>query len=80
MDGQLIATQGLDLDQGTNRFVLPLDPLQPGHHLLRIQVEADADTITQNNSAGALIVVSGPPAVLIVEGSPGEGQFLADAR
>ena len=31
MDGQLIATQSLDLDQGTNRFVLPLDPLQPGH-------------------------------------------------
>jgi Mg-chelatase subunit ChlD len=79
MDGQLIATQSLDLDQGTNRFVLPLDPLQPGHHLLRVQVEADADTISQNNSAGALIVVSGPPAVLIVEGSPGEGQFLSDA-
>ena len=79
MDGQLVTSQSLDLDTGTNRFVLPLDPLQPGHHLLRLQVEADADTIEQNNAAGALIVVTGPPAVLIVEGSPGEGQFLADA-
>ena len=59
MDGNLVTTQSLDLDPGTNRFVLPLDPLQPGHHLLRLQVEADADTITQNNSAGALIVVTG---------------------
>src|SRR4029077_20785414 len=79
MDGQLVTSQQVDLDVGTNRFVLPLDPLSPGHHLLRVQVEADDDTIAQNNSAGALIVVTGPPSVLIVEGSPGEGQYLSDA-
>ena len=27
----------------------------------------------------ALVVVTGPPTVLIVEGAPGEAQFLADA-
>jgi Mg-chelatase subunit ChlD len=79
MDGRLITSQDVDLDVGTNRFVLPVDPLQPGHHLLRLQVEARDDTLAQNNSAGALIVVSGPPSVLIVEGTPGEGQYLADA-
>jgi Mg-chelatase subunit ChlD len=79
MDGQLLTSQQLDLDVGTNRFVLPLDPLTPGHHLLRLQVEPDSDTIAQNNSAGALIVVTGPPRVLIVEGGQGEGQYLADA-
>jgi Mg-chelatase subunit ChlD/uncharacterized membrane protein len=79
MDGQLLTSQQLDLDPGTNRFVLPIEPLAPGHHLLRIQVEADADTLTQNNSAGALVIVTGPPSVLVVEGTPGEGQFLTDA-
>ncbi len=79
VDGELVVSQDLDLGSGTNRFVVPIDPLPPGHHLLRLQLEADADTITQNNSAGALVVVSGPPSVLIVEGAPGEGQYLAEA-
>lgn len=79
VDGQLALSQTVDLDSGSNRFVLPLDPLSPGHHLLRAQIEAEADTIAQNNTAGALVVVSGPASVLIVEGTPGEGQFLADA-
>lgn len=79
VDGQLVSTQAVTLDAGVDRFVLPLDPLSPGHHLLRVQIEADADTITQNNTAGALVVVSGPASVLIIEGTPGQGQFLADA-
>src|SRR5207249_5769688 len=79
MDGQLRTSQQVDLDEGTNRFVIPLEPMATGHHLLRLQVEADDDTLTQNNSAGALVVVTGPPSVLVVEGSPGEGQFLVEA-
>jgi Mg-chelatase subunit ChlD len=79
MDGSLVTSQQVDLDEGTNRFVLPLEPIAPGHHLLRLQIEADSDSLPQNNSAGALIIVTGPPSVLIVEGSSGEGQYLADA-
>jgi Mg-chelatase subunit ChlD len=79
MDGNLRTTQLVELEPGINRFVLPLEPLSPGHHLLRLQVEADADTLTQNNSAGALVVVTGPPSILVVEGSPGEAQYLVDA-
>src|SRR5262245_39575908 len=33
MDGTLRATQQVDLETGINRFVLPLEPLSPGHHL-----------------------------------------------
>jgi len=79
MDGQVLTSQQVDLDQGTNRFVIPLEPISTGHHLLRLQVEADADTLSQNNSAGALVVVTGPPSVLVVEGTTGESQFLVDA-
>ncbi len=79
MDGGLRTTQQVELEPGINRFVIPLEPLSPGHHLLRLQVEADADTLTQNNSAGALVVVTGPPSILVVEGSPGESQFLVEA-
>ena len=79
MDGTLVSTQDVDLDQGINRLVLPLEPIPAGHHLLRLQIEPEIDTIPQNNAAGALVVVSGPPIVLVIEGSPGEGQYLADA-
>jgi Mg-chelatase subunit ChlD len=79
MDGGLRTTQLVELEPGINRFVIPLEPLSPGHHLLRLQVEADADTLSQNNSAGALVVVTGPPSILVVEGSPGESQFLVEA-
>jgi len=79
LDGGLRFTQEVDLDKGTNRFVVPMEPLAPGHHLLRLQVEGYSDTIAHNNSAGALIVVTGPPSVLVVEGTPGESQYLAEA-
>ncbi|MBV9173893.1 MAG: VWA domain-containing protein [Chloroflexi bacterium] len=79
VDGQLVGTQQVDLQQGVNRFVLNEDPLQAGQHQVRLQVESEVDTLPENNSAGAVIVVSGPPKVLIIEGAPGEGQFLADS-
>ncbi len=79
VDGGLAASQDVDLEPGINRFVLPLEPLAAGNHLLRVQVEADQDTLSQNNSAGALVVVTGPPKVLLVEGTPGEGRYLAEA-
>ena len=44
-----------------------------------MQLQADADTLVQNNSAGAYVIVQGPPKVLVVEGTPGEGRFLVDA-
>ena len=79
VDGTPQATQNVDLQPGENRFVLPLEPLGVGQHILRLQLEADADSLVENNSGGAFVTVSGPPSILIVEGSPGDGQYLADA-
>src|SRR5919199_2722255 len=44
MDGALVASQDVDLDQGVNRLVMPIEPVQAGHHLLRLQIEPDEDT------------------------------------
>jgi hypothetical protein len=62
-----------------NRFVLAQEPLPAGQHLVRLQIEPSIDTLAQNNSAGAVVVVSGPPAILIAQGTAGDGKFLADA-
>jgi Mg-chelatase subunit ChlD len=79
VDGNLAATEQVTLDPGENRFVMPLEPLQAGHHILQLQLEADADTLAENNTGGAYVVITGPPRVLLVEGSSDDGKFLGDA-
>jgi Mg-chelatase subunit ChlD len=79
VDGRLIASQDVNIEPGASRFILPVEPLANGHHVLRLQLKADQDTLPQNNSAGAYVIVQGPPSVLVVEGTPGEGRFLVDA-
>jgi Mg-chelatase subunit ChlD/uncharacterized membrane protein len=79
VDGTLAVSQKLVIEPGTSRFVLPVAPLANGHHVLRVQVEADQDTLSQNNSAGAYVIVQGPPRVLVVEGTPGESKYLVSA-
>jgi Mg-chelatase subunit ChlD/uncharacterized membrane protein len=79
VDGALAATQQVNLQPGDNRFVIPLEPLPSGHHIFQLQMEADADTLAQNNTGGAYVVVTGPASVLLVETSPDDGKFLGDA-
>ena len=79
IDGTLAGSQDVSIQPGASRFILPVEPLANGHHVVRVQLQADQDTLVQNNGAGAYVIVQGPPKVLVVEGSPGEGRFLVDA-
>jgi Mg-chelatase subunit ChlD/uncharacterized membrane protein len=79
VDGDLATTQQVSLDPGTNRFVMPVEPLPSGHHVFQLQLEASGDTLAENNSGGAYVVVVGPARVLLVESNPDDGTFLADA-
>jgi Mg-chelatase subunit ChlD/uncharacterized membrane protein len=78
-DGELIHTQELNLQVGTNRYSVPVKDAKPGFHRFRAQISPDADTRLQNNEASAFSVVHGPPSILMVEGAPGEGQNLTSA-
>src|SRR5260370_5987890 len=80
IDGRLSGSLDVNVEPGSSRFILPVEPLTNGHHVLRLQLQADQDTQVQNNSAGAYVIVQGPPRVRVVEGTPGEGRFLVDAR
>ncbi|MBV9580473.1 MAG: VWA domain-containing protein [Chloroflexi bacterium] len=79
VDGDLTATQQVQLEPGTARFVMNVDPLTAGHHVVQVHMDTPADAQPENKTAGAYVVVDGPPRVLIVEGSPGDGQYLAQA-
>ncbi len=78
-DGRLLGSQDIELSQGTNSVVLPQEPLGPGFHLFRVQLEGRDDTFVQNNEGGSYTVVSGKPRVLLIESEPGETRYLADA-
>ncbi len=78
-DNELIHTQELRLQAGTNRYAVPVTDPQPGFHRYRAQVDSDVDNRLQNNIGSAFTVVHGPPSVLLVEGQPGEGENLSAA-
>jgi uncharacterized membrane protein/Mg-chelatase subunit ChlD len=78
-DGQLINSQEVDLRQGTNRFLIPVESAEPGFRRFRAQIIPDADTRLQNNEASAFTVVHGPPRILVVEGARGEVTNMVEA-
>lgn len=75
---------------GDNVFILPQRVDQSGFYRYRADVEAiDADLFTQNNSAGALVLVEGPPRTLYLYGDTAslaiarvlrEGNFVFESR
>jgi Ca-activated chloride channel homolog len=78
-DRDLIYTQELSLTTGTNRYSIPVQNPQTGFHRFRVQVLPDADQRLQNNEASTFTIVHGPPRILLVEGTPGEGENLTAA-
>ena len=78
-DNKLLATRDVEIEPGTNTINLPQEPLPPGFHLFKAQIEVGQDTFAQNNESGSYTVVSGKPRVLVVEAEPGESKFLAEA-
>ena len=78
-DEQLIGSQDVQLAQGENRFILPVDGLRQGAHVLEVLMQADMDPRPENKTGGAYVIVDGPPRVLVVEGTAGAGSYLVDA-
>jgi hypothetical protein len=69
-DGELIHSQDVSLQEGSNRFNVPVEADETGFRRFRAQVVPDADSRLQNNEASAFTVVHGPPRILVVEGEP----------
>jgi Mg-chelatase subunit ChlD len=81
-DGRLVHSREVRLQPGTNRYLVPVeaeDQGPAGFRRYRAQILPEADAWLQNNEASAFTIVHGPPAVLLVEGQPGEGDNLAGA-
>jgi Mg-chelatase subunit ChlD len=74
-----IAEQAVSLSAGNTELNFGADAPLNGLLDVRAAIEADEDTLTQNNEARSIVEVQSPPEVLIVEQRPGEGDALASA-
>src|SRR5205823_5970478 len=43
VDGNLAGTMEVNIQSGTSRFILPVEPLVNGHHVVRVQLQTDQD-------------------------------------
>lgn len=66
-----LSVSEVQLEKGENRFALQSVALAPGFHRFRAELFVSGDEQQANNTAYAFSRVSGPPAVLIVEGVRG---------
>lgn len=78
-DEILIHSRDVSLQEGTNRFRIPVEATEGGTWRFRAEILPESDTRLQNNQAGAFTVIEGPPTVLVVEGEAGEANNLVQA-
>jgi Ca-activated chloride channel homolog len=79
LDGALVDQRAVTLEPGTTELTFGARSSAPGLHDVRATLEADLDTLPQNNEARAIVEVQGAPRVLVVEQRPGEGANVAGA-
>jgi uncharacterized membrane protein len=74
-DGELVATNRVDLTEGVTRVVFDVTPTEAGFHTFRAVVEAARDTFSENDRADSNTIVKGEPRTLVLAGD----QTVADA-
>ncbi|HYG60741.1 MAG TPA: VWA domain-containing protein, partial [Symbiobacteriaceae bacterium] len=75
----LLETRTLSLQPGDQQVRVSMEGLEAGYHRIWATLEADRDTLTQNNESAVMVSVQGAPAVLVVEGYTGAGTNLTRA-
>ncbi|HEY2596253.1 MAG TPA: VWA domain-containing protein, partial [Chloroflexota bacterium] len=79
VNGQPVADQAVSLTPGSTQLSFTAQAPQAGLLDVQASVDANQDTLSQNDTARSVVEVVGPPSVLIVEQRPGEGDTIASA-
>lgn len=75
----LLETRRLSLQPGDQQLRVSMEGLKPGYHRIWAVLEAEKDTLTQNNDSAVMVNVQGAPSILVVEGFPGAGANIRRA-
>lgn len=75
-NGSPTAAQAVTLRRGENTFAFQATAELSGVVTYEAQIILDGDANSRNNQMGAVIAISGAPAILLVEGNPGDSGEL----
>lgn len=78
-DQLLIKEEKIQIRRGENLLTYSSQLNQSGFFTFNASIEADRDTVAENNEACAFAQVEGIPRILLVEGSPGEAGAIGSA-
>lgn len=72
----MAVNQSVNLSKGENRFLFSDISAEGGGIIYRAEIEADADTLYENNKAYSYTYVEDTPAVLIIENANNSGREI----
>lgn len=75
----LVGVRTVGLEPGSNPVTFDVDAGQPGLEHLTARVRVPGDAVGTNDETTTAVEVRGPAGVLLVEGTPGDGETLTDA-
>ncbi len=75
----LLESRSVNLQPGDQQVRVSMEGLKPGYHRVWAVLEAQSDTLTQNNESSVMVNVQGAPSILVVEGFPGAGTNIRQA-
>jgi uncharacterized membrane protein len=75
----LLETRPLSLQPGDQMVRVSMEGLSGGYHRVWATIEAEKDTLTQNNESAVMVGVQGAPSIMLVEGVAGAGTNLRRA-
>ncbi len=78
-DGELVATERVELGAGVTRVVFDVTPTEAGFHTFRVVVEAARDTFGENDRADSNTIVKGEPRTLVLAGDQTVAAELVEA-
>jgi uncharacterized membrane protein len=76
---RMLAPQTVTLQAGDNTFVLSQELTSSGFYEYEVELEAESDTVRENNTGRAFTIVYGEPRVLVVAADPRERAELDSA-
>ena len=79
VDGQQVASKGVDLVVGENQLTFVVKPAEAGFHTFRVVIEAGRDTFSQNNRADSNTIIKGEPRILVLAGNADVAKQLVGA-
>ena len=78
-DSGLLDSRVVVVSPGRTEVVFSVEATAPGLQNLRATVRLAGDAVRENNEARTAVQVEGPDAVLVVEGTDGAGELIAEA-